>query len=269
MLKMPAQLFGRSELEALNQDVSILLVSSGVEKYHQKLIDGCLNGHSRKVGPHSLHQAHCVMRESLALGRMAVRMVLCAQLEGLRKDGTRFVMSLSLAEAAHATPQGLRQFVAFIRDITKQEQMVEVRAGTVCSSGGVHADAVRHGPLLQKLQSSTQLLHDVFNAVTDGLIIANLSGDIVSVNHATGLPCCDAGAFYLLLPILLSVASCDPSHFSPHRPLSSEEMFGFRSHELVGTSLSTYLVAPGVQGEAGDIITRYANSAPHCTAHVP
>jgi hypothetical protein len=46
--------------------VSILLVSSGVEKYHQKLIDGCLNGHSRKVGPHSLHQAHCVMRESLA-----------------------------------------------------------------------------------------------------------------------------------------------------------------------------------------------------------
>jgi hypothetical protein len=107
-------------------------------------------------------------------------------------------MSLSLAEAAHATPQGLRQFVAFIRDITKQEQMVEVRAGTVCSSGGVHVDAVRPGPLLQKLQSSTQLLHDVFNAVTDGLIIANLRGDIVSVNHATGLPGCAAGAFYLL-----------------------------------------------------------------------
>lgn len=51
----------------------------------------------------------------------------------------------------------------------------------------------------------------------------------------------------------------------------AEEMFGLSSHELVGTSLSTYLVAPGSHVAAGDVISRHVavfNNERACMMHI-
>jgi hypothetical protein len=106
-----------------------MLMPSGIGSYHQKFIDRYLSSgevaHGRAVGQ---NRKVCIpeYEPSLMKSNSCQSTILASQLEGVRKSGERFLMSLSLSEALQPHGGDLRYFVGFIRDLTEQEKLVEV-----------------------------------------------------------------------------------------------------------------------------------------------